>query len=224
MERNLKIAVLGDFNYTYNSHHATNLSMNHAADFLEMDCDIYWLGFNEYIQNKSSAKNYYDAYWIAPGPYRNDENLNKTLELLLATKKPVLITGIAFKNIIELLADQYAIRSNDEKIISDNILAGTTLEKVELNLQSTQLRKLYEYYSKIELTDNRFSLYPGILEQLMESVIDLEAYNQYNTPEIISLKNRNFFVATQCYPQISSTRENPHPLIYTFLKAILIKP
>jgi CTP synthase (UTP-ammonia lyase) len=56
---------------------------------------------------------------------------------------------------------------------------------------------------------------------LIAEIIDVEAYNQFEEPEIISLKNHDFFVACANCPQISSTRELPHPLIYTFIKAAM---
>jgi CTP synthase (UTP-ammonia lyase) len=56
---------------------------------------------------------------------------------------------------------------------------------------------------------------------LTQEIIDIEAYNQFEEPEVISLKKHDFFVACNFCPQISSTREIPHPLIYTFIKAAI---
>jgi CTP synthase (UTP-ammonia lyase) len=220
MERELKIAIIGDFNYTYNSHHATNLSIDHAAAFLEVDCDFYWISVDEYLNNKQTKKDYYDAYWIAPGPIKNKESIDKAIEALLTSQKPVLITGEAFKNNIDVLSKKYQVDLLENGDFSET--TNKTFEKVELTLETPQFRKLYEYKSKIELTDNHFSLYPAMLEKLSELVIDIEAINQHKSVEMFSVKEKKFFVATQCYPQVSSTRESSHPLIYTFLKAILI--
>ncbi len=30
----LKIAIIGDFNFAFNTHHATNMALNHAENFL----------------------------------------------------------------------------------------------------------------------------------------------------------------------------------------------
>jgi len=62
-----------------------------------------------------------------------------------------------------------------------------------------------------------------LINSLTEDIADVEAYNQFEDPEIISLKNHSFFVATGFSPQISSTREIPHPLFYTFFKACQIE-
>jgi CTP synthase (UTP-ammonia lyase) len=59
------------------------------------------------------------------------------------------------------------------------------------------------------------------LEQLKGRFIDIEAVNQFEDPEIVSMVGHDFFVACSFCPQISSTRDIPHPLIYTFLKAAL---
>jgi len=59
------------------------------------------------------------------------------------------------------------------------------------------------------------------MEQLTGYLIEIEATNQFDDPEIVSLKNHPFFVACSFCPQISSTRDLPHPLIYTFLKMAL---
>jgi CTP synthase (UTP-ammonia lyase) len=39
--------------------------------------------------------------------------------------------------------------------------------------------------------------------------------------EAFSLKNHPFFVALSYYPQVTSTRDLPHPVIYTFVKAAM---
>ena len=50
MSEVLKIAIIGDYNFTYNAHHATNLSLDHASDFLETEVNYYWIKINEAIQ------------------------------------------------------------------------------------------------------------------------------------------------------------------------------
>ena len=70
-----------------------------------------------------------------------------------------------------------------------------------------------------ELTATRYSLYPKLLNDLSGDWIDIEASNQFDDPEVFSLKGYSFFVACAFYPQVSSTRDIPHPIIYTFLKS-----
>jgi CTP synthase (UTP-ammonia lyase) len=52
MSDGLKIAIIGDYNFTYNSHQATNLALDHASDFLELGVDYYWIKTTDAIQHK----------------------------------------------------------------------------------------------------------------------------------------------------------------------------
>ncbi len=219
MGGSLKIAIIGDYNFTYNSHHATNLSLDHSSNFLDLEVNYYWIKVNEAIQHKPIYFDQFDGIWIAPGPYQNPFYLNGIFKLLLEPKIPVIITGEAFKNLIEFIIALNQLNPFSEKLISENLVAGNSFERVNITPLSKEFEKLYGNFSTIELTSSRFSLYPQLIEQLKSKFIDIEAVNQFDDPEIISLVDHNFFVACSFCPQISSTRDIPHPLIYTFLKA-----
>jgi CTP synthase (UTP-ammonia lyase) len=219
MSDSLKIAIIGDYNFTYNSHHATNLSLDHASDFLEIEINYYWIKINEAIQQKPIYFDQFDGILIAPGPFQNPFYLNGIFKLLLQHKSPILITGEAFKTFIEFLIAINQLNPYSEKLISENLVAGNSFERVTINPLTKSFERLYDNVSNVELTSSRFSLYPQLIEQLKSRYIDIEAINQFEDPEIVSLVDHDFFVACAFCPQISSTRDIPHPLIYTFLKA-----
>ncbi len=218
-----KIGVIGDFNFTYNTHHATNLAIDHAARFLEVEVSYYWLKVNDVLSMKAQQFSNYDGFWIAPGPFINTFFMNGVIDLLMQQNSPVFITGDGFKNLLEVLVVKNNLNSNGEKLISDNLIGGNTFERISLHPQSKAFTQLYDVRSKDELTSARFSMYPQLISALKSEVIDIEAINQFEDPEIISLKKHAFFVACGFCPQISSTRELPHPLIYTFIRSCGIK-
>ena len=117
----------------------------------------------------------------------------------------------------------YQLNSNGEKLISDNLISGNSFEKISIVAESKEFIQLYENFSKIELSSSRYSLYPQLINNLTNEIITIEATNQFEEPEILSLKRHPFFVACGFCPQISSTREIPHPVIYTFIKSALLK-
>lgn len=219
MRSSKKIAIVGDFNFTYNSHHATNLALDHAGRFLEMEVNYYWVKLAEAIQFKASQWNEFDGIWISPGPYKNPFFLTGIIDSILPLKLPILVTGDAFRFVFELFIQKNHLNPNGEKLISDNLVEGEQFERVEVIPHSKQLRLLYENHTTIELTSSRYSLYPQLIQHLNSDFIDVEAYNQFEEPEIVSLKNHPFFVVCGFCPQISSTREIPHPLVYTFVKS-----
>jgi CTP synthase (UTP-ammonia lyase) len=219
MSGSLKIAIIGDYNFSFNAHHATNLSLDHAGDFLEIELNYYWIKINEAIKYKPIYFDQFDGIWIAPGPYQNPFFLNGIFKLLLEHKSPKLITGEAFKTFIEFLIALNNLNPFSEKLISENLVDGNNFERVTISPISASFEKLYDNFSKVELTSSRFSMYPKLIEQLKSKFIDIEVVNQFDDPEIISLVDHDFFVACAFCPQISSTRDIPHPLVYTFLKA-----
>lgn len=219
MSQSLKIAIVGDYNFTYNSHHATNLALDHAAHFLEIDINYYWVGLNEVIKFRPQHFDEYDGILVAPGPIKNEFFLHGIIKEIIGKNIPVLITGDGFKTLLEVLINTYQLNSRREKLISDNLVEGDQFEKLFIAPNSSAFRQLYENYTNIELTSTRYSIYPQLIQALENDIADIEAYNQFEDPEIISLKNHSFFVACGFSPQISSTREIPHPIIYTFIKA-----
>ncbi len=216
----VKIGIIGDFNFTYNTHHATNLALDHAGRFLELELSYYWIKLNEAIAMKPSQFEAYDGLWVAPGPYLNSFYLNGVIEQLVQRPLPIFVTGEGFKALLDVLIQRNNLNANGEKLVSDNLVEGNHFERLYIEPHSQAIVQLYEMHSPEELTSTRYSMYPQLITALDEN-IDVEAFNQFEEPEIISLKNHDFFVACGFCPQVSSTRELPHPLVYTFIKACL---
>ncbi len=218
MSQPIKIAIIGDYNFTYNSHQATNLSIDHSSRFLDIEVNYYWIKITEAAAFKPQQWSQYDGVWISPGPYQSAFYLSGVLKTIKQLSIPTLITGEAYKIFVETLINSYQLNPNGEKLISDNLVEGNQFERVTIVPASKVFRHLYENHPAVELTSSRFSLYPQLIDALTEELIDIEAYNDFEDPEVISLKKHPFFVACGYCPQISSTREIPHPLIYTFFK------
>lgn len=222
MSQTLKIAIIGDYNFSYNSHQATNLALDHSSRFLEIDINYYWIKITEAAQFKAQNFEQFDGVWIAPGPFKNVFFLNGIIRSISMLQIPVLLTGESMKSLIEVLINSNQLNSNGEKLISDNLVDGNQFERVQIVPHSKEFIQLYENHNTLELTSSRYSLYPQLIGSLTNEFIDIEAYNQFEEPEVVSLKKHPFFLATGYCPQVSSTREIPHPLIYTFIKATLV--
>jgi CTP synthase (UTP-ammonia lyase) len=221
MAENIKIAIIGDFNFTYNAHHATNLALEHSERFLEVDVNYYWIRLSEAVNMRPQAYHTYDGVWIAPGPFTNEFFLAGIISNILHAKVPTLLTGESFKVFVELLVKQNNLNPNDEKLISDNLVSGTQFEPVQISPHSSEMQKLYATHSTIELTSSRYSLYPQLITALNKDVLIAEAYNQFEEPEIMRLINHPYAIATMFCPQISSTRDMPHPLVNSFIRSCM---
>ncbi len=222
MSDSLKIAIIGDYNFTYNSHQATNLALDHAGIFLDLVVDYYWIKTTDAAQHKPLFFQHFDGILFAPGPYQNLFFLNGIIKKITTFSVPTILTGESYRSFIEVLIQLYQLNSHKEKLISDNLISGNSFERIEIIPHSKEFIKLYENISNVELSSSRYSLYPQLTNELVSEIIDIEAYNQFEEAEVVSLKNHKFFVACGFCPQISSTRELPHPIIYTFLRAALL--
>ena len=218
MSEALKIAIIGDYNFTFNAHHATNLSLDHSSEFLEVELNYYWIKISEALKHKEGYFNQYDGIWVAPGPIENPFYLNGIFKKIANKNIPVLITGEGFKIFLEYLITQNQLLSQQEKLISENLISGSSFERITIEPRSKTFHQLYENFNNVELSSSRYSLYPQLVEQLELGLVDIEAVNHFEDPEIISLRKSDFFVSCAFCPQISSTRDIPHPIIYTFLK------
>ena len=103
MSQSLKIAIVGDYNFTYNSHHATNLALDHAAHFLDIDINYYWIGLNDVIKFRPQHFDEYDGILIAPGPIKNEFFLHGIVKEIIGKTIPVLITGDGFRTLLDVL-------------------------------------------------------------------------------------------------------------------------
>ena len=217
----LKIAIIGDYNFTFNAHHATNLALDHAAIFLDLELNYYWIRIQEVAQQKIGFFDTFDAFWIAPGPYLNPFFLNGIFSRLSQLNKPVLVTGEAFKLYLDFIIAKKGMNSAGEKLISDNLVTGPYFESIHVVPKSKAFTKLYEHFTTNELSAVRYSLYPNLILDLVENQVEIEAVNQFDDPEALSIKSHVFFLVISYYPQVSSTRDLPHPVVYTFVKAAL---
>lgn len=218
MSEVLKIAIIGDYNFTFNAHHATNLSLDHSSEFLEVELNYYWIKISEALKHKEGYFEQYDGIWVAPGPIENPFYLNGIFKKIANKNIPVLITGEGFKIFLEYLITQNQLLSQQEKLISENLVSGNSFERITIEPRSKAFQQLYKNFNTTELSSSRYSLYPQLVEQLELGLVDIEAVNHFEDPEIISLRKSDFFVSCAFCPQISSTRDIPHPIIYTFLK------
>ena len=108
----LKIAILGDYNFTYNSHQATNMALDHSARFLETDINYYWIKITEAAQFKEDQFREFDGVWLAPGPYNNLFFVHGIIRTLSRMNIPTLITGDGYRFLFEVLINVYQLNPN----------------------------------------------------------------------------------------------------------------
>ena len=219
----IKIAIIGDFNFAYNAHHATNLSLDHSSNFLEEEINYYWIRPSELLSFKKNELLDYDGVWLAPVPYLNEFYFSGAVKEVINSKLPALVTGEGFYHVIDYYVKQYSLNPRNEKVISDNLVSGNQFDSVQIAPVGSFGTKIYSTHNSIELTSTRFSVYPNLVEVLRDDFIYVDAKDQFDEVQLFRLADRLDIIVAMYLPQISSTRDLPHPIINAFVRACLEK-
>lgn len=213
----IRIAVIGDYNFAYHSHNATNQALQHCEDVLEIPLNYYWLNERECCEDDQEFYKEYDGVLIAPGPYQFPFYFQSIITKLLENNIPVLGTGDCFKILIETYFVSKGVDIKQEKIISDNLIEGNYFTGITLDKMTPEFAKLYHNKATSEYSSSRFSILPHYSELLGET-FEIGARNQFFDPEILKLKTHPYFLFTMFCPQIVSTKDVPHPIFLQFIK------
>lgn len=217
----VKIAIIGDYNFAYNAHHATNLALEHSAALFEEEINHYWIRPNEIINFKRNELDDYHGVWLAPGPYINDFHLSGVINTIMNFEKPTLVTGEGFFHIIDFFVNKYYLNPRNEKFISDNLVSGNKFEPITVQAIGNFADKIYKSHNPIELTASRYAIYPHLVETLQSEFIDIEAKDQFDEIQLVRLKKNHKALVAMFLPQISSTRDIPHPIINDFVRSCM---
>jgi CTP synthase (UTP-ammonia lyase) len=90
----VRISIIGDFNPDFHSHHATNHSLDHAAQALGLNLKWQWLPTDSLLeQNYERTLRDCQGVWISPGsPYRSIEGVLRAIQFARVRDWPLLGT------------------------------------------------------------------------------------------------------------------------------------
>jgi len=221
MEKTIRIAVLGNYNFAYHSHNATNKAIQHCEKILNHPINFYWLNGVEFCEYKvEELVAQFDGVYIAPGPFLQPFYFNAIFKTLLEVDIPVFGSGEVYRLLIQYHFGSKGYDLKEEHIISDNLIDGNHFTQVSLDKFSSECQKIYIHRGGAEYTSSRYSILPHYSDVLAKE-FEIGARNQYFDPEIIKLKAHPFFLFTMFCPQIMSTEDIPHPIITYFIKNVI---
>ena len=207
---------------------ATSAAIEHSAIRSAIDVDADWVSTEEI---DSSLFERYSAIWVTPGsPYKN---LDKTLWAIREAREnsiPCLGTCGGFQHIIieyarNVLGFQDAHHAEYDPCASSLFisqlecsLAGRTMQ---LNFSAgSQVASIYDASRATEEYYCDFGVNPARLSYLKSGPLKVSGSDSEGEVRVIELPGHPFFLGTLFVPQARSTRENPHPLVTAFLRAV----
>ena len=91
--RTARIAIIGDFNPEYETHHAINRSLQHAAASLAIQMDSKWVATGCAARDADKILRNYDGLFIASGsPYRSMEGAFAAIRFARTQRWPLIGT------------------------------------------------------------------------------------------------------------------------------------
>jgi CTP synthase (UTP-ammonia lyase) len=237
----IRIGILGDFNPDFRSHHATNDSLQHAAQRLGCPVESVWVPTPSLLEPDGKVRlESFDGIWASPGsPFKSFEGMLKGIEFARVHDWPFLGTCAGFQYaLIECARNVLGIKdatTAEEDPAAANIVIypvscavpnrAPNAPKLSGVVPQIRLRPgsyLAAHYGKEVVEEEFFCNYevnPDFEWMAMEAGFPVVARGPQEECRAIESPAHQFFIATLFQPQLSSTAKKPHPLIVAFVAA-----
>ena len=226
----LWIAVVGDFDPSFEPHRATDGAVRHAAQHSGIEAEARWIPTPKLEQGAGKTLSAAAGYWIAPGsPYKSMDGALKAIQIAREQGVPLLGTCAGFQHVVIEFArnvlgfrdaqhaeyDPYA--SNLFVTPLSRSLAGKTM-----SIEITRGSRTSGFYGALAAHERyycNFGLNPAHQQLIDDGGLRIVAVDRDNEARILEIPEHPFFIATLFVPQGRSTPDDPHPLVCAFLEA-----
>lgn len=227
-----KIAILGDFNPTYHTHHALNDSIlqvnNHLDTFVQCD----WICTDVFDPTVVFGKGLYSSLWIAPGsPYKDFDNVLDVIRYARVNNIPTLGNCGGFQHmVIEFARNVCGIAHADhEETNSDSNdpvihKLACSLAGMEENLAIIDKTSIIHSIMKRDNFLARYFCSYGLNEKYYEILqnngLIFTSKSDEGAIRSFELKSHPFFVGTLFQPALVSNDAEPNPILVEFFKSL----
>ena len=224
-----KIAILGDFNPIHSTHHALNDSIRQVKKLFTDEIQFDWIS-TDIFNCKIAFDNLYSGLWIAPGsPYKDMQNVLDIIKYVRTNNIPTLGNCGGFQHIIiEFARNVCGITLADHEETNpgspDLLIAKLSCSLVEQQEQLTICDKtslLFNIIQQEQLTGKYFCSYglnKSYINQLKSNGLKITALSSDGEVRAFEIANHPFFVGTLFQPALTSTADEPSPIITAFVR------
>lgn len=228
-----RIAILGDFNPVYSTHHALNDSVRQITGRFAEELQFDWIA-TDIFRSKMAFKNLYAGLWIAPGsPYRDMQNVLEAITYARQNGIPTFGNCGGFQHMVIEFAKnvcgiQGAGHEETDPAAEALIIAKLACSLVEQQEQLKVIDRdslLFRILQEDQFPGRYFCSY-GINSQYLDSLrasgLKLTTLSEDGQVRAIELQGHPFFLGTLFQPALTSSFETPNPLILAFVQACLV--
>jgi CTP synthase (UTP-ammonia lyase) len=242
MAKTAEIGIIGDFNRDLHTHWAIEAALHHAAERVGVGVRIRWIPTPAIAERGGeSLLACYDGLWASPGsPYASFDGMLAAIKFARSSPKPFLGTCGGF---------QYSLIEFTRNVLNlpdaDTAENNSTGKNIVITPVACPLPGRHPGGPKMS-GDDAIRPAPGTLlatlcgdgELRGEYFCNFEVNNDYiprwgaaglriagrgpqGEMRAFDLPSKRFHLATLFQPQLSSTIEQPHPVVTGFLRACL---
>ena len=227
---NCKIAVLGDFNPAYATHHALNDSIRQCVGQLDASIQCDWIGTDVFDTEVVFGHGMYSGLWVAPGsPYKDFDNVLDVIQYTRRHAIPTFGNCGGFQHmVIEFARNVCGLREADHTETNPDT-DSPVIYKLSCSLvgQEETLEildrdsVLYEIVQRDNFIGRYFCSYglnPAYREALQSHGLVFTSQTPDGQARSFEIKSHPFFVGTLFQPALMSSKENPDQLIVEFFR------
>ena len=225
----VKIGIIGDYNEHFIPHKATNDALDHASKYLGIKIEIQWLPTALLEQNVEKDLKQFNALWCAPGsPYQSLKGALKAIQFAREYNWPFIGTCGGCQHVVieyarNVLGFQDAEHAEYNPYGSSLFISALPCSLVgktmRINLKPNSIA--YSLYQSTVIQEQyycNFGINPAYQALIHEGGLFISGVEGEREARILELPNHNFFIATLFVPQLTSSPDNPHPLIVAYLE------
>ena len=234
-----KIVILGDFNPAYHTHLAVNETIRHLADAFNDDIAFEWVDTDK-LDIKKDLNTRYSGIWVASGsPYKDMQNVINAIQYARENNIPTFGNCGGFQHmIIEYArnvcgitdADSEETKPGGKNLVISQMSCSLVGQQEEISVAENS--KLYSLVQKKHLIGKyhcSYALNPEYIPVLKTQVpfrgfrgrIKMTATNPEGTIRAFELPSHRFFIGTLFQPALTSTADEPNPILMGFVKSVM---
>lgn len=228
-----RIAILGDFNPIFETHHKLNESISDLKAYLKMEIQFDWISTDLFDTKIVFEKQNYLGLWIAPGsPYKDMQNVLKTIKYVRENNIPAFGNCGGFQHMVIEFAKNMCQMENADHEETNPENNENLIERLSCSLKGNEeVLRLIEEDSilyKTYLTNSiigkywcSYGLNSDYHEMLKSKGMKFTSISEDGHFRSFEIESHPFFVATLFQPALTSSKEASNPVIIEFVKKCL---
>ena len=231
MKIQLKIGIIGDFDENKISQVKTDQCLEDIATNLDIGVAKQWVSTDTITRESVKEIDVYDGIWAAPGDYSNPSGAILAIQYARENNIPFIGTWAGFqhalleyaKNVLNLKDASHEAYSSKNTFNIISKLSCSLVDTIQrLNISKNTVA--FSAYKSIT-AEEKFQCNCGFnqnhIGKFKDQNLTFSGFDTEGNIRMFEISNSYYYLATLFLPQLSSTFNKPHPIVYKFLRSCI---